>query len=58
MQASLARADIQSRSFQMANDVNNNKLNDSFEKAELDRQLQLKIHEDKMELERQKLGSK
>ena len=58
MQASLARADIQSRSFQMANDVNNNKLNDSFEKAELDRELQLKIHEDKMELERQKLGTK
>jgi hypothetical protein len=58
LQISLDRADIQSRSFQLANDVNNNQINDSFEKAEKDRLVQLKIHNDKMELEREKLARK
>jgi len=58
LQVSLQRADIQSRSFQMANDVDSNHKHDILEKAELDRQTQLKIHEDKIQLEREKLKMK
>lgn len=58
LQVSLDRASIQSQSFQMANDVNNNKVNDNLERAEKDRELQLKIHNDKMALEMMKTNKK
>jgi len=58
LQTSLQRADIQSKSFQLANDVNENQKHDLLEKAELDRETQLKMHEDKMKVELLKLGKK
>jgi hypothetical protein len=58
LQTSLDRAEIQSRSFQMANDVNQDMKSDLLEKAEGDREAQLKMHEDKMKIELLKLGKK
>lgn len=58
LEVSLQRADIQSKSFQLANDVNNNQKSDFLEKAEQDRVLQEKIHNEKMEIERLKIMNK
>lgn len=58
LKVSLERADIHSRSFQLANDVDENKKSDFIEKAEGDRALQERIHIDKMEIEKLKLSKK
>lgn len=58
LQVGLQRADIQSRSFQLAADVNENKINDLAETKAIDRELQLQMHKDKMELEKLKISKK
>lgn len=58
LQAGLQRAEIQSRSFQLANDVNEDNENDLLVKAREDRAAAQKIHEDKMKIELLKLNKK
>lgn len=58
LEVSIARAEIQSSSFQKANDVDQNNKSDSIERAEKELMLKQKMHEDKMELERLKLNRK
>ena len=58
LQAGLQRAEIQSRSFQLANDVNEDNENDLLVKAREDRAATQKIHEDKMKIELLKLNKK
>lgn len=58
LEVGLVKAEIHASSFKMANDVNNDQKHDLLEKAEQDRELALKVHEDKMKLEYAKLGKK
>jgi len=56
--AGLQRAEIQSRSFQLANDVNEDNEHDLLQKAREDRAAQTKMHDDKMKIELLKLNKK
>lgn len=52
------RTQIDSRELQMANDVNMNQLSDLFESKMIELEAKLAIHNDVMDLEREKLGLK